>query len=169
MQLVLSPNSVGASCEITELRTGKVVFLRYGHHLIQGIVIHPNGFGIDRPSIGVGFREMSKHTHVPAQDFLDRVTDKRGIKYLDLPSGKRFRIFTLTRDDQECNYVIEITDWIEVARDWLKESANLELGEKRALLDFLVWFACEGMYAQAYTFLKENYTQQDAEVIHQLF
>lgn len=169
MQLLHSPDLVGACCEMTDLRPGKMVSLRFGHRLIQGIVIHPNGCGIDKPMIGVGFREMSKHTRVPAQTFLDRVIDRRGTKYLELPSGKRFRIFILTGENRECYYAIEIADWIEVARDWLKDSTNLNLLDKQAFVDFLVWFACEGVYAQAYTFLKQTYTQQDAEVIHQLF
>jgi hypothetical protein len=95
------------------------------------------------------------------------VTEIEGVRQLKLPSGKTFRVSEISGEDGNTYSVIEASDWVELARDWAKEPGKLRKPARDGLIDFLAWFAAEGIYAQAYTFLKRTYTRQDDEVLRQ--
>ena len=84
-----------------------------------------------------------------------------------MPSGKLFKVVQILGNDNNTYQVIEATDWVELARDWAKKPGKLGTKAKNGLIDFLAWFAAEGLYAEAYTFLKETYTRGDSERIQQ--
>ena len=48
-----------------------------------------------------------------------------------------------------------------MAQDWAKNPGKLRKPAREGLIDFLAWFAAEGIYAQAYTILKRAYTYED--------
>ena len=50
---------------------------------------------------------------------------------------------------------------MDLARDWAKNPGKLRKPAREGLIDFLAWFAAEGIYAQAYTILKRVYTYED--------
>jgi hypothetical protein len=150
-----------------EFRQGQLVPLYFKDREVILIVIDPNGLGAGRPTVGLGFRGVDRHLGVPAQTLSDRVSEIDGVKCLKLPSGKTFRVSEIFAEDGNTYQVIEATDWVEIAKDWAKDPGKLRKPARDGLIDFLGWFAAEGIYAQAYTFLKRTYTRQDDEVLRQ--
>ncbi|MEM1256030.1 MAG: hypothetical protein AAGI69_26630 [Cyanobacteria bacterium P01_H01_bin.21] len=149
------------------LESGQVVPIKFKDRDFRAVIIDPDGLGPDRPTIGVGYRTMSRHTNVPAQTFADRVSEIEGVNYLKLPSGKQFRVSEIKANDGNTYRVIEASDWVELVSDWAKNPGKLRAKAKNGLIDFLAWFAAEGLYAEAYTFLKQTYTREDSERIQQ--
>lgn len=155
------------------LQTGQIIPIKFKDREFRAVVIDPDGLGYNRPTIGLGYRAMSRHTDVPLTTLVKRVieltgeegeTDESG-KFLRLPSGKRFKVVEIHGNDNNTYQVIEATDWVELARDWAKKPGKLGAKAKNGLIDFLAWFAAEGLYAEAYTFLKQTYTREDNESV----
>ncbi len=151
----------------SQFRVGQLIPLRFKDRDLTAIVIDPNGLGDDKPTIGLGFRGMDRHVGVPQQTLTDRVTEIEGVKYLKLPSGSTFRVTEIPGEDGNNYNAVEAADWVELARDWAKNPGKLRKPARDGLIDFLAWFAVEGIYAQAYTFLKRTYTRDDDEVLRQ--
>lgn len=150
-----------------QFRKGQLIPLRFKDRDLMAVVMEPNGLGEGKPMIGLGFRGMDRHIGVPQQTLSDRVTEIQGVKYLELPSGKRFRVTEILGEDGNTYLTVEATDWVELARDWAKDPGKLRKPARDGLIDFLAWFAAEGIYAQAYTFLKRTYTRDDDEALRQ--
>jgi hypothetical protein len=149
-----------------EYRAGQIIPLRYKSREIQAIIIDPNGLGPDKPSIGMGFRGMDRHTNVPSNTLTQRVIQNEEGTYLKLPSGELFRVIQISGEDGNSYQVIEASDWVALARDWAKNPGKLRKPARDGLIDFLAWFAAEGIYAQAYTLLKRVYTRDDSQRVH---
>ena len=144
-----------------EFRAGQIIPLRYKSRELKAVIIDPNGLGPDKPTIGLGFRGMNRHIGVPQQTLSDRVTEIEGSKYLKLSSGNTFRVTEVNADDNNRYLLLEASDWVDLARDWAKNPGKLRKPAREGLIDFLAWFAAEGIYAQAYTILKRVYTYED--------
>lgn len=157
------------------LETGQLIPIKFKNREFTAVVIDPNGFGDNRPTIGVGYRTMSRYTDVPVNTLVQRVveiTPEEGDpntagKFLKLPSGKLFRVIQILANDGNTYQVIEAADWVDLASDWAKTPGKLRTKARNGLIDFLAWFAAEGLYAEAYTFLKQTYTREDSEHIQQ--
>ena len=144
-----------------EYRAGQIIPLRYKSQEVQVIIIDPNGLGPDKPSIGLGLRGMDRHIGIPRQTLSDRVSEIEGVKYLKLPSGNAFRVSEIDAEDGNNYLLVEASDWVALALDWAKNPGKLRKPARDGLIDFLGWFAAEGIYAQAYTVLKRAYTYED--------
>jgi hypothetical protein len=142
-------------------QSGQIIPLRYKSREIKAIIIDPNGLGPDKPTIGMGFRGMDRHIGIPQTTLSRRVTQIEGQKYLELPSSNRFRVMQILGEDGNEYLLLEASDWVELARDWAKNPGKLRKPAREGLIDFLAWFAAEGLYAQAYTVLKRVYTFED--------
>jgi hypothetical protein len=157
------------------LEAGQIIPIKFKDREFRAIIIDPDGLGHNRPTIGLGYRAMSRHTDVPLTTLVKRVvelTDDTGSadapgKFLQLPSGKLFKVVEILGNDNNTYQVIEAVDWVELARDWAKKPGKLGTKAKNGLIDFLAWFAAEGLYAEAYTFIKQTYTREDSERIQQ--
>ncbi|NJM98455.1 MAG: hypothetical protein HC800_15975 [Phormidesmis sp. RL_2_1] len=149
------------------LETGQLIPITFKGRTFNAVVIDPNGLGEGRPTIGIGYRGMSRHTEVPAQTFVDRVSEIEGVNVLKLPSGKTFKVSEITANDGNVYRVIEATDWVDLVSDWAKNPGRLGKKARNGLIDFLTWYAAEGMYAAAYTILKRAYTYEDSQIIQQ--
>ena len=150
-----------SSSEPPQFRTGQVIPLNVKGRELRAIVIDPDGLGFGQPSIGMGLRGMERHTRVPAPTISRRVLQISGGGQLELPSGMTFRVFQILGEDGNTYQVIEATDWVELAKDWAMNPGKLRKPARDGLIEFLAWFAAEGIYAQAYTFLKRTYTDED--------
>lgn len=144
-----------------EFRAGQIIPLRYKTRELKAIIIDPNGLGPDKPTIGLGFRSMDRHIGVPQTTLSRRVMQIEGEKYLELPSSNRFRVMQIRADDGNEYLLLEASDWVALAQDWAKNPGKLRKPAREGLIDFLAWFAAEGIYAQAYTILKRAYTYED--------
>jgi len=144
-----------------EFRAGQIIPLRYKSREIKAIIIDPNDLGPDKPTIGMGFRGMDRHIGVPQQTLTNRVTQIEGDRYLKLPSGNTFRVTQILAEDGNEYLLLEASDWANLAKDWAKNPGKLRKPARDGLIDFLAWFAAEGIYAQAYTVLKRAYTYED--------
>lgn len=162
----------------TMLETGQIIPLKYKSREFRAIVIDPDGLGYNKPTIGLGYRAMSRHTDVPLTTLVKRVIKLSGEedeelaeqpagRVLRLPSGSEFTVIEIKGKDNNVYQVIEASDWVDLARDWAKKPGKLGTKGKNGLIDFLAWFAAEGLYAEAYTFLKQTYTREDSERIQQ--
>ena len=148
-----------------QFRAGQIIPLRYKSRELKALIIDPNGLGEGRPTIGMGFRGMDRHIGVPQQTLSDRGTEIAGVKHLKLPSGNAFRVTEIAGEDGNRYLLVEASDWVDLARDWAKNPGKLRKPARDGWIDFLAWFAAEGVYAQAYTLLKRVYTQEDNEVL----
>jgi hypothetical protein len=157
------------------LEAGQLVPVRFKEREFTVIIIDPDGFGPGRPTVGLGYRGMSRHTDVPVNTLIQRVVELspeegdplKPEKALKLPSGKLFKVIQIEANDGNTYQVIEASDWVELARDWAKNPGRLGTPAKNGLIDFLAWFAAEGIYAAAYTFIKRTYTYEDSQIIQQ--
>ena len=73
------------------LETGQLVPINFKGRTFNAVVIDPNGLGDGRPTVGIGYRGMSRHTDVPAQTFVDRVSEIEGGKHPQAPLWKDFQ------------------------------------------------------------------------------
>jgi hypothetical protein len=144
-----------------DFRAGQIIPLRYKSREIKAIIIDPNGLGPDKPSIGMGIRGMDRHIGIPRQTLSDRVSEIEGIRHLKLPSGNSFRVSEIDAEDGNNYLLVEASDWVALALDWAKNPGKLRKPARDGLIEFLAWFAAEGIYAQAYTVLKRAYTYED--------
>lgn len=151
---------------MTEFQAGQILPLRYKDREIKALIIDPNGLGDGRPTIGMGFRGMDRHIGVPQQTLTDRVTEIEGVRCLKLPSGNTFRVTEILGEDNNKYLLVEATDWVALATDWAKNPGKLRKKTRDGIIDFLAWYAAEGIYAQAYTILKNVYTDEDSQVLH---
>ncbi|MEM9008751.1 MAG: hypothetical protein AAGE59_35225, partial [Cyanobacteria bacterium P01_F01_bin.86] len=148
-----------------EFRAGQIIPLRYKSRELKAIIIDPDGLGEGRPTIGLGFRGMDRHTNVPSNTLSQRVIQNEEGTYLNLPSGKLFRVIQIDGEDGNSYRAIEASDWVELAKDWAQNPGRLRKPARDGLIEFLAWFAAEGVYAQAYTILKRAYTYEDDQRI----
>lgn len=144
-----------------EFRAGQIIPLRYKARELKAIIIDPDGLGPGKPTIGLGFRGMDRHTNVPTNTLSQRVIRNEEGTYLKLPSGKLFRVIQISGEDGNNYQTIEASDWVELAKDWAQNPGKLRKPARDGLIEFLAWFAAEGLYAQAYTILKRAYTYED--------
>ena len=151
---------------MTEFQAGQILPLRYKDREIKALIIDPNGLGEGRPTIGMGFRGMDRHIGVPQQTLTDRVTEIEGVRCLKLPSGNTFRVTEILGEDNNQYLLVEAADWVALATDWAKNPGKLRKKTRDGIIDFLAWYAAEGIYAQAYTLLKNVYTDEDSQVLH---
>jgi hypothetical protein len=144
-----------------EFRAGQIIPLRYKNREIKAIIIDPDGLGPDKPTLGMGIRGMDRHIGIPRQTLSDRVSEIEGVRQLKLPSGNTFRVSEINAEDGNNYLLVEASDWVALALDWAKNPGKLRKPARDGLIEFLAWFAAEGVYAQAYTVLKRAYTYED--------
>ena len=149
------------------LETGQLIPINFKGRSFDAVIIDPDGLGVGKPTIGLGYRGMSRHTDVPAQTFVDRVSEIEGVNYLKLPSGNTYRVSEIAANNGNTYRVIEASDWVTLVGDWAKNPGRLGKKAKNGLIDFLTWYAAEGMYAAAYTIIKRAYTYEDSQIIQQ--
>jgi hypothetical protein len=92
--------------------------------------------GPDKPSIGMGFRGMDRHTNVPSNTLTQRVIQNEEGTYLKLPSGELFRVIQISGEDGNSYQVIEASDWVALARDWAKNPGKLRKPARDGLSTF---------------------------------
>ena len=151
------------------VKKGQVIKLDYENREFEVIVIDPNGLGKGQPSIGFGFRMMDKHSGLSESTISDWVTQEsafdseRNIEYksLKVPSGNVFRVTEISGLDGNEYSVLEVSDWITLVVDVLDKPGKVRKPTQRNLIKFLSWFAVKGLYADAYTLLKGEYTLAD--------
>lgn len=94
------------------LEVGQIIPIKFKDREFRAIIIDPDGLGHNRPTIGLGYRAMSRHTDVPLTTLVKRVielTDETGEtgeanatgKFLKLPSGKLFKVIEILGNDQK--------------------------------------------------------------------
>lgn len=144
---------------------GQLVGIEYEGRQLKTIVIDPNGLGEGVPTMGLGMRMSKEYLGITHQALSKRVATTEDKEWLKLPSGNALRVATITAEDGNEYSVIEFSDWTELAKDFLKQSA---IGKSKLspqvliqLIDFLGWYAAKGLYAASYTKLKGAYTQSD--------
>ena len=151
--------------EAMAIGVGSLIPLRYKGRDIIAVVIDPDGLGQGKPSIGIGVRGISKLMGVPRQTFQNRVAQIEGDKHLKLPSGNAYRVAQITAEDSNDYLLVEASDWVFLAADWLRNPGKLRQQTKESLINFLCWYAAEGIYAQAYTLIKRVYSSDDSQAI----
>lgn len=149
------------------LEIGQVIPINFKGRSFNAIIIDPDGLGPDKPTIGVGCRGMSRHLNISHTNLMRRVVQIEDSKVLKLPSGKTFRVVQITGNDGNEYTAIEVSDWVQIAADWLKKPGKLRTAAKNGIIDFLAWYAAEGLYAEAYTFLKQTYSREDNQLVQQ--
>ena len=55
------------------LEAGQLVPIEFRGRQFDAIIIDPDGLGAGKPTVGIGYRGMSRHTDVPAQTFVDTI------------------------------------------------------------------------------------------------
>ena len=58
---------------MSEFRAGQIIPLRYRSRELRAVIIDPDGLGEGRPTIGIGFRGMDRHTNVPVNTLSQRL------------------------------------------------------------------------------------------------
>lgn len=144
---------------------GQLIPVTYQGREIQAIVIDPNGLGIGQPSIGLGFRMIDKYIGIPHNTLSNWVVEKEGVNSLKLPSGKNFRVVVINGSDGNSYSVVEVADWVALAGDLIKHPGKTKKTTTNKVVDFLLWFAVDGFYAQVYTLLKSVYTEKDSRAV----
>ena len=55
------------------LEAGQLVPIEFRGRQFDAIIIDPDGLGAGKPTVGIGYRGMSRHTDVPAHSFVDTI------------------------------------------------------------------------------------------------
>lgn len=166
-----------------DLKIGQKIEIRYNGHLLEGLIINPHAFGINRPSIGLGYRmqercaginhaTLSNWAKGTKRQELNFLTEEKVIEHLKLPrSGKKYAVLSLPFGDkkivnqdfnQDYYKVIEVSEFIDLCFN-VAFFEDVSSRTKLKIKDFLQWFTVEGFYAQAYTFIKGSYDKADSE------
>lgn len=140
--------------------TGDLVRVVFENREFDVIVIDPNGFGKDKPSLGLGFRMADKYLGIPRSTFSGWVVENNGVTRLKLPSGNVLRVVVFSGNDKENYKILEISDWVSLAIDILVVG-KAKKENRQKIGDFLSWFAAKGIYASAYAELFGSYTKSD--------
>jgi len=151
--------------EAMAIGVGSLIPLRYKGRDITAVVIDPDGLGQGKPSIGIGFRGIGKLMGVAESTLRGRVRENDDVVQLELPSGKTFRVREIIAEDNNTYMLLEASDWVYLAADWADNPGKLRSTTRSALIQFLCWYAAEGIYAQAYTLIKRVYSSEDSQAI----
>ena len=158
---------------MSQFRKGQLVSIEYEGREFTVIVINPNGLGKDQPSVGFGYRMMTRHAGIPANTLSDWTTEESIIegvrqieqKVLKPPSGNVFKVFDIKGEDNNDYLVVEATDWFDLAFDILENPGRTGRTLKSKLLAFIKWFTVKGFYSEVYVALKGNYTEKDSRTL----
>ena len=153
-----------------KVKKGQRVTVTYENREFEVIVIDPNGLGKDQPSLGFGQNMMEQHSGLPQSTsgtWISKGNREKEKQTLKTPTGKEFRVIEVLGLDNNIYTVLEISDWVSVAIEALKGKGKSRLSDttRDKLLDFLGWFAVKGLYADAYTILKDVYTARDSRSV----
>jgi hypothetical protein len=149
------------------IKRGDRVTLSYEGREFDVIVIDPDGLGEGQPSVGFGFRMAERYAGIPQPTISGWVIQKEGLKALQPPSGKEFRVIDILSDDGNTYSVVEASDWFSIAVDLLVNPGKTAKGLRAKLGDFISWFAVKGFYAESYVALKGVYTAKDSRATTQ--
>jgi hypothetical protein len=149
------------------MKSGDRITLMYEGREFDAIVIEPNGLGEGQPSVGFGFRMAERYAGIPNDTLSRWVLDLDGIKSLQAPSGKTFRVLDILASDNNTYSVVEASDWFVLAVDLLVNPGKTGKGLRTKLGDFISWFAVKGFYAEAYVAFKGVYTAKDSRATTQ--
>lgn len=144
------------------IERGQRIKLSFERKEFDVIVIDPDGLGEGQPTVGFGFRMAEKYTGIPNDTLSRWVLESDEGKYLEVPSGKHFRVLDIVGTDNNPYSVVEASDWFELAFDLIDNPGRTSKSLKTKLTAFLRWFAIKGFYAEAYTVLKGAYTAKDS-------
>jgi hypothetical protein len=149
------------------IKKGQRITLPYEGREFDVIVIDPNGLGNGQPSVGFGFRMAERYAGIPQPTISGWVIEKEGVKALQPPSGKEFRVIDIAANDGNTYSVIEASDWFSIAVDLLVNPGKTGKGLRSKLGEFIGWFAVKGFYAESYVALKGVYTEKDSRATTQ--
>jgi len=149
------------------IKKGHRVTLAYESREFDVIVIDPNGLGEGQPTVGFGFRMAERYAGIPQPTISGWVIEKDGVKALQPPSGKEFKVIDILADDGNTYSVVEASDWFVLAVDLLVNPGKTGKGLRAKLGDFISWFAIKGFYAEAFVALKGVYTAKDSRATTQ--
>ena len=152
---------------MSQYKKGQLVAVEYEGREFEVIVINPNGLGKDQPSLGFGFNMMEKHGGLPqptSSKWLVEGDYGNKDRKLKTPTEKTFNVITVKGENKNDYYAIEISDWVAIAGEALRGKGKRKVSDstKEKLIDFLMWFATKGLYAEAYVVLKGVYTARDS-------
>ena len=136
--------------KLQNLKRGQVIKVPFNQKVLDAIVIDPNGLAEAQPSIGMGFRMMSKHSGLTESNLSRWVMQIEEERYLKLPSSNLFKVMQILCSDRNTYSVVEVTDWVKIAADIIKHPGKIRKNTIHKVIDFLTWFAVDGFYAQAY-------------------
>ena len=57
------------------LEAGQIIPIKFRDREFRAIIIDPDGLGHNQPTIGLGYRSMSRHTDVPLTTLVKRVIE----------------------------------------------------------------------------------------------
>lgn len=152
---------------MSKIKKGDIITLSYEGRDFDVIVIDPDGLGSGQPSVGFGFRMADRNAGIPQPTLSGWVIEKEGLKALELPSGKTFRVIDILAPDGNTYSVVEASDWFSLAVDLLVNPGRTGKGLRSKLGDFIAWFAVKGFYAEAYVAFKGVYTAKDSRATTQ--
>jgi hypothetical protein len=110
---------------------------------------------------------MDRHAGLPqstSSQWVQGYPNNQG-EYLKPPSGKVFEVIQIKGSDGNDYSVVEVSNWVALAADVLKNPGKTRKLTRDNLTDFLAWFAVKGFYADAYALLKGAYTEADSRAV----
>lgn len=144
------------------IKRGMVLTLSYESREFEVVVIDPNGLGKGQPSVGFGLTMMDRYGGLPqstSSQWIEPHPNNEG-KLLKVPSGRTFEVIQIND-----YFVVEVSEWVAVASDVLKNPGKIRKPTKDGLIDFLSWFAVKGFYADTYVALKGFYSEADSRSV----
>lgn len=154
--------------EKNNVKAGQLISISYEGRDFEVIVIDPNGLGKNQPSIGFGFMMMERYGGLPSStsdNWLQGLPNSKD-ESLITPSGKAYKVSRIIDTQYKNEYVVlEVSNWVELAADVIKKRGKVKESTKNKLVDFLMWFAIKGFYADAYASLKGKYTEADSRAV----
>jgi len=178
---------------VSKFFAGQILSLPYrDDHLMRVIVIDPDGQGLGRPSLGMGFGMTEENLGLPkstlsrwtegvankerntpeaspgkSSELLQDSIRNTPTKLLKSPSGAVYRVLQILDETGNQQMVIEGCDWVDLACDVLDKPGKVKSATLEKLNNFVRWLAKKGFYATVYAQILGAYTKADDDVANQ--
>lgn len=173
---------------MSNFTTGQILNLPYRDgQSMRVIVIDPNGQGMGRPTLGMGFGMTEGNLGLPkstlsrwtiegvanqecntskaildgASRLLQDSERNTLTKILKSPSGNVYRVLQILDEMGNNQMVIEGCDWVDLACDVLEKPGKVKQATLDKLNAFVRWLAKKGFYATVYAQVLGSYSKAD--------
>lgn len=162
--------------------SGQLSTISYKDKHIEIVVLDPDAYGENKPSIGLSLGMTEKYVGIPKQTlsgWIDKtaghpktlaVRGFEGVREVQAytlftPSKMAISVYEVEDERGNTQVVIEASDWTELAGEVAENPHRVKEATRKEAIRFLRWYAAKGLYSSAYAQLFGVYTAEDDDAL----